>query len=234
MALSTVEKSLERIQNQIRQSALKSGRSPDAVRVVAVTKGVPVERIQEALRAGIFAVGENKVQEAAQKLSSKTQVPAEWHFIGHLQTNKAKAAVRIFDVIESLDSLDLAERLDRAALEAGKVQKCLLQIKVSDEPSKFGWNPEALNESLGSLGALKNLEIVGLMCMAPHSDDPEKARPYFQKAAQHFGWIQSQKVPGIKMNELSMGMSHDFSVAVEEGATIVRIGTALFGERPAL
>jgi pyridoxal phosphate enzyme (YggS family) len=193
-----------------------------------VTKTFPAENISECLRAGIKDIGESRIQEAEGKFKQVEGIGVvKKHLIGHLQTNKAKKAVELFDVIQSLDSERLAVEINKAALAAGKVQDCLLEIKVSEEESKFGIAPEGLRELAESAAALKNIRILGIMGMAPFFENPEQARPYFAKLRKIFDEARAElKLPGFET--LSMGMSHDFEIAVEEGSTMVRIGTAIF------
>jgi PLP dependent protein len=194
---------------------------------------VPAERVLEACRGGIRLVGENRVQEAESKIAALASFPEAqdltWHLIGHLQSNKAKKAANLFNAVQSLDGAALAEKLDAEAAKLGKVLSCLAEVKVSDEPTKFGLAPEALDEFLGRAAEFRHLSIEGLMTVAPYFDDPEKARPFFRRMRELFE-AHSSRFKGRKV--LSMGMSHDFEVAVEEGSTLVRIGTALFGPRP--
>jgi hypothetical protein len=211
---------------------MRAGRSPDEVRLVAVTKTVSTAAIREAVDAGLRLFGENRVQEAQTKITSaELQIPGteiEWHLIGHVQRNKAKSAVTLFEVIQTLDSTRLAEEIDRHAAEAGKRQRVLLQVKVSEEYSKQGIEPTAVGELLERTLDLPHLKLEGLMAMPPYFENPEDARPYFRRL-RTIKEVFAQK--GYPLGELSMGMSHDFEVAIEEGATLVRIGTALFGER---
>ena len=189
---------------------------------MAVSKTVPPDRIDEALRHGISIFGENKVQEARAKIPLVSG-RARWHMIGHLQTNKARDAVELFELIHSLDSVKLAGELNKCAERAGKTQPVLLEVNVAGEASKFGLKPEDLPVAIQQIAALPRLEVRGLMTLAPFAEDAEKARPYFRRLRE------LRDAHGLR--ELSMGMSNDFEVAVEEGATIVRIGTAIFGER---
>lgn len=199
---------------------------------MAVSKTVPAEPILEAVEAGIRMLGENYVQEAEQKINAlKGRVPetVSWHLIGHLQKNKAKKAVALFDVIESLDSVELARRIDKVAREMGKYQRVLVQVKLSDEPTKSGIPEAELEDLLEAVARMQHLRVEGLMLLPPYFEDPEQTRPYFRRLRQLRDELHRKGYTFLK--ELSMGMSHDYEVAVEEGATIVRIGTAIFGPR---
>ncbi len=202
------------------------------MRLVAVTKTVGPDAVLSAIECGLKEFGESRVQEAQRKLSSKElRVMGEdisWHLIGHLQMNKAKAAVGIFDLIESVDSAELAQTLNGHAGKAHKVQRILLQVKLSDEESKYGIKNKNIADFIRRVNDMENLRLEGLMTIPPFFEDPENARPYFRRLRQIRDEIA---VAGTFLPELSMGMSNDFDVAIEEGATIVRIGTAIFGER---
>lgn len=217
---------------RISHAAMRAGREPDSVRVVAVSKTVEAETVLQAVEIGLRDFGENRVQEAKEKIAYLSPLIPEarviWHCIGHLQKNKAKTAVALFDIIHSVDSPELAGIVDRHARDAGKVQRILLQAKLSDEEAKHGMSEDALLSLLGSLRTLKHVRAEGLMTMPPYFEDPELTRPYFRHLRELRDLAEKK---GFHLPELSMGMSHDFEVAIEEGATIVRIGTALFGER---
>ena len=208
----------------------RASRSLDEITVVCVSKTVPVNRIQEAIDAGFANIGENRVQEAQQKkpnLASGSDIT--WHLIGHLQSNKASIAVGLFDLIQSLDSIKLAEALNRHACNAHNNIRVLLQVNISGEEQKYGFAPEEVIESARLIAKLDHVHIEGLMAMAPFFDDPELARPYFKKMRILFDTIKSKNIPGVQMRHLSMGMSGDYVVAIEEGSTMIRIGTYLFG-----
>ncbi len=213
-------------------AAMRAGRRPEDVRLVAVTKTVGVDEIKKALDVGLRIFGENRVQEAKEKISilnlEDSNSKIEWHMIGHLQSNKAKPAVQLFDLIHSVDSEGLAEELDREAAKAGKVQKVLLQVKLSEEETKSGAAERSLPRLVKRVAGLGNLRIEGLMTIPPFFDDPELARPYFRRLRELRDELAKE---GWSLPELSMGMSGDFEVAIEEGATLVRVGTAIFGER---
>jgi pyridoxal phosphate enzyme (YggS family) len=218
---------LARIRELIAAAARKSGRDPAGVELIAVTKTHLAETVSEAMRSGLTEFGENKVQEARGKIEELGR--GRWHLIGHLQTNKAKEAVRLFDAIDSLDRLDLAEEIDRRAEALGKTQEVLLQVNIAGESTKFGCPPEAARGLAEAINALPRLSLRGLMTIAPYAPEPEKSRPHFAALRELRNAIQRET--GLHLPVLSMGMSGDFAVAIEEGATSVRIGTALFGER---
>ena len=221
---------LNSIQQKIRAACGRAGRSAESVTLLAVSKTHPPETIREAADCGQLLFGENKIQEA------KAKIPlcpgkCRWHFIGHLQSNKIRDAVELFELIQSVDSLSLAEEINRRAEQAGKTLPVLLEVNVAGEASKFGYPPEKLLTELESLNELPRLEIHGLMTVPPYVSDPEKARPHFRRLRELK--IQCEQKLGAPLLHLSMGMSGDFEVAIEEGATMVRIGTALFGPRVA-
>ncbi|HTM10717.1 MAG TPA: YggS family pyridoxal phosphate-dependent enzyme [Verrucomicrobiae bacterium] len=211
-------------------AAARSGREAGAVRMLAASKSQSMEKVQTAIAAGIRLFGENYVQEAAAKKAA-ARAPVEWHMIGHLQRNKVKAALDLFDVIESLDNLGLAQALEKEAAARGRIVRALVEVNLAGEENKSGLPQEALAPLLEAIEALPHLRIEGLMAVPPLADDPEKARPYFRALAELREKFKSQKRSNIELKELSMGMSHDYAVAIEEGATLVRIGTALFGPR---
>ncbi len=229
--MSDIVENLARIKERIEAAARRSGRNPADVHLVAVSKTVEVKRIQEAVKAGAKVFGENYVQEAQKKIEALGHGVA-WHFIGHLQTNKAKVAARLFDLIHSLDSLPLAEELNRHALKQGKTIAVLLQVSLSGEETKFGAREDELFQMLERLSALKGITVMGLMTMPPFFEDPESSRPYFAALRELRERLARQAFPEIFLKELSMGMSNDFEVAIEEGATLIRVGTAIFGSRP--
>lgn len=224
------KKRLENVKDRINKAAFKCGRDPESIHLVAVSKTISANRVREAIMAGVTTLGENYVQEARNKFNILGTFPVSWHFIGHLQSNKAKYAVRLFDLIHSVDTLKLAHELNKQANKVNKVQDILIQINISKEPSKSGSDIQNSANLIKDILLLENLSVKGLMAMPPFFNNPEKARPYF--TALRVLRDQIQKVfPGIVLNELSMGMTGDFEVAIEEGATLVRIGTAIFGER---
>ena len=223
-----LSENLSNVERRIAAACARAGRARDSVTLVAVTKGQPPEVAADAARLGLTLFGENKVQEAKAK---KPLCPERlrWHLIGHLQSNKCRDAVGLFEMIQSVDSLSLAEELDKRAEQAARTIPILLEVNVVGEASKFGYRPETLLAELARLNALKRLEIHGLMTVPPWTPDPEKVRPIFRQ----MGALKTQceRLLGAPLPHLSMGMTGDFEVAIEEGATMVRIGTALFGPR---
>jgi hypothetical protein len=226
---------IARIKEQISQTAQRAGRDPDSIVLMAVTKTVEPERIRQAYNAGARIFGENRVQEFSEKATALQDLPdAEWHLIGHLQTNKAKRAVELFHGLDSVDSLRLAQKLNQAAQQEGKRLPVLIEINVGGEENKHGLAADSpdLQELLHEIQKLEHLQVRGLMTIPPYTEDPQRARPYFRKLRDLRDSIAARRLPRIEMNVLSMGMSHDFEVAVEEGSTCVRVGTAIFGDRP--
>jgi len=229
--MSDIASNLFKVQETIRKAALKVGREPKDIKLVAVTKTVDPSKIKEAIKAGVTIVGENYVQEAKEKIA-QIDHDIQWHMIGHLQTNKAKHAVKLFDMIQSVDSLRLAEELNKQAKRLGTVVKILIQVNVSGEESKFGVSPQGIHSLISQISnKMENLSIQGLMTMPPYFNDPERTRPYFRALRELRDRIVSSEIRNVTLGELSMGISNDYEMAIEEGATIVRIGTAIFGER---
>lgn len=228
--MSVIWKNIELVREKIADAAEKSGRSSSDVRLMGVTKTVDDERILEAIEVGIDIIGENYVQEAKRKIE-KMGKNVEWHLIGHLQTNKAKYAVRLFDMIHSVDRLGVALELDKRAKMSGNFMEILIEVNLSGEESKSGAGAKDVIDLVREVSLLKNLSIKGLMTMPPWFDDPEDTRPYFRTLRELRDRIVEEDINGVHMNELSMGMTGDYTVAVEEGATIVRVGRAIFGER---
>jgi hypothetical protein len=219
---------LDLIQQRIRAACERAGRALDSITLLAVSKTHPPETIREAAGCGQMFFGENKIQEA------KAKIPlcpgkCRWHFIGHLQSNKVRDAVELFEMIQGVDSLALAREISKRCEQAAKRMPILLEVNVAGEASKFGYKPEQLLVELNELNALPKIEIHGLMAIPPYTTDPEKARPYFRRLRELKE--QAEAVLGAPLPHLSMGMSDDFEIAIEEGATLVRIGTALFGPR---
>jgi PLP dependent protein len=227
---STIVENLHRLQERMNRACARCNRSPESVRLVAVSKTVAPERIREALAAGITILGENYIQEARQKIELIGK-PVSWHFIGHLQSNKAKYAVDLFDMIHSVDSLHLAESISKEAQKKDKTIPVLIQVNISGEESKHGLNPDTTLRLIQDAGKLPNLTINGFMTMPPLSENPEDSRPYFRALRNLRDMLAAKKPEQVALHELSMGMSSDFEVAIEEGATLVRIGTSLFGPR---
>ncbi|MGA8527667.1 MAG: YggS family pyridoxal phosphate-dependent enzyme [Candidatus Sulfotelmatobacter sp.] len=230
----SVAASIASIQQRIAIAARRAGRNSDEVALMAVTKTQPPERIREAYEAGQRLFGENRVQDFAAKAGTLQDLQnAEWHMIGHLQTNKAAKTAELFRAVDSVDSLKLAEKLDAAARKLDQKLDVLIEINVGDEAAKSGVAPDspALEELLLAAPRLEALVFRGLMTVPPFTDDPEGARPYFRKLRELRDAIAARGLPAVAMQQLSMGMSHDFEVAIEEGSTCVRLGTAIFGER---
>jgi pyridoxal phosphate enzyme (YggS family) len=215
---------LDQVQDRIDAACDRSGRDVSEVRLVAVSKTVPVDRVRAGIEAGLTILGENYIQEAQSKIETLGSAVA-WHFIGRLQSNKAKFAVRLFDLIHSVDSFKLAAELDKRAAALDRRQPVLVQVNVSGEETKGGTRPDEAVDMVGRISELGNLHVKGLMTMPPFFDQPERARPYFTALRE-----LKEKIR-LPLDELSMGMSGDFEVAVEEGATLVRVGTAIFGAR---
>ena len=225
-----LKKRLENVNARIHKAALKCGRDLESIHLVAVSKTIPANRVREAIEAGVTILGESYVQEARNKFNILGTYPVSWHFIGHLQSNKAKYAVRLFDLIHSVDTLKLAHELNEQAKKVNKFQDILIQINISKEASKSGSGIENVAKLIKDIILFENLSVKGLMAMPPFFNNPEKARPYFIALRNLRDQIQKD-FPGVALDELSMGMTGDFEVAIEEGATFVRIGTAIFGER---
>lgn len=230
-----VSENIARVREQIEKAANRAGRDPEDITLMAVTKTVPPERIREAYNAGLRTFGENRVQEFDGKRNAlRDLAEAQWHMIGHLQSNKAANAVELFHAIESVDSLRLARKLNDAGQELGKKLPVLIEINIGGEQAKAGLAPDSaeLLELFQAAQGLSSLEFHGLMTVPPYADDPEQSRPYFRKMYELSRKVDAMNLPGIRTKVLSMGMSHDFTVAIEEGSTCVRVGTAIFGERP--
>jgi PLP dependent protein len=228
---STVKANIQRIRSAIAGAALRARREVSDIRLMAVTKTVDDDRIMEAIEAGVDIIGESYVQEAKRKIE-KMGRNIEWHLIGHLQSNKAKYAVKLFDMIHSVGRMDLAVELDRRAGAADLAVKILIEVNISGEKTKSGVPYKDAMQLIREISSLDNLSIEGLMTMAPWFDNPEDARPYFAALRELRDRIIGENINRVKMRELSMGMSGDYEVAVEEGATIVRVGRSIFGERP--
>lgn len=259
--MESIKERLRYIKEEIRAAALSCGRNPDGITLIAVSKKKSVELIQKGIGEGVTVLGENYIQEAVEKIDSIDSISSvdsagsvesvgsiasvdnagrvesfdsghvSWHFIGHLQSNKAKFAVKYFDFIHTVHSFKLAKEISRQAEKIGRVQKILMQINISEEESKSGASaPEAI-ELARDISQLEHVAVKGLMGMPPFFDDPEQARPYFKALVQIKTAIEKENISGISMEHLSMGMSNDFRVAIEEGSTMVRIGTAIFGSR---
>jgi pyridoxal phosphate enzyme (YggS family) len=220
------------ILERIRNAAMRAERDPAEVKLVAVSKTHPASILKGAIAAGISVLGENKVQEAEDKILAIGRNAAEWHLIGHLQSNKARKAVQLFDVIHSLDSVELATRLERICKEENRAEmSVLVQVDLAGEETKSGISEGDLPELVEFLKGCERLKFTGLMVLPPFFDDPEATRPYFVRLREIRDRLAEQKAFANAAGELSMGMSHDFEIAIEEGATLVRVGTAIFGER---
>ena len=224
-----IENNLKRVEETIRQAALSCGRDPASIKLLAVSKTFPAEIVERTFRAGQRLFGENRVQEAAAKIPSVHADGIRWHLVGHLQTNKIRQAVQLFDVIESIDSEKVARKVDQSCRQIDKVMPVFIQINVGDEPQKFGIRPGQVHEVVEKVDALPNLDLQGLMSIPPYAADPETSRPYFRRMSELLHQVNTPRASPL--HELSMGMSSDFPVAIEEGATVVRVGTSIFGAR---
>ncbi len=215
------------------EATVRAGRPSGAVRLVAATKAVSVEHVRTAVRAGVRIVGENRLQEAMPKIDVLGPCDGlEWHFIGSLQRRKVKNVLGRFRMIHSVDSLELAQEIDRRAAEAGMRQPVLLEVNIAGESTKSGFPPSTIIQAARAMDELIHMEVQGLMVVPPPAKDAESSRPYFRRVRDLAREIEKQDFRHIRMDELSMGMSQDFEIAIEEGATLIRIGTALFGSRP--
>lgn len=235
IVLMSISENIAAIQERIALAAHRAGRRPEDVALMAVSKTHPAERIREAYAAGLRLFGENRVQEFAGKASALADIAdAEWHMIGHLQTNKAAKAAELFGAVDSVDSVKLAEKLDAGAQSLNKRLAVLIEINVGGEAAKSGLAPDSreLEELLLAAPRFEALDFRGLMTVPPFTDDPEGARPFFRKLRELRDSADARRLPAISLRVLSMGMSHDFEVAIAEGSTCVRVGTAIFGERP--
>lgn len=228
---SDIASQLAEVRQRIADAAISVGRDPSSVRLIAVSKTFPIEAILEAFAAGQRDFGENKVQEGLQKFATSADLPIRWHLLGHLQTNKARKAASAFAMIQSVDSVELLQKLDRAAAESGHTPELLIQVDLAGETTKFGAPPDEVPRLFDAAAACRAANVVGLMTLPPIPDTPEEARPWFRRLRDlRDGWLASG-VPAPMLRELSMGMSGDFEVAIQEGATMVRVGTAIFGSR---
>jgi PLP dependent protein len=230
--VNQISENIHRIQEKIAEAAASCGRSADAVTLLAISKTFPPEAITHAMAAGLRRFGENRVQEAQGKILNLANAERlEWHLVGHLQSNKASRAAELFDVIESVDSIKTARRLNQATLEMGKTLPVLLQVKLGGEDTKSGAVPAEIREIVEAFTQLKGLRLDGLMTIPPFFENQEDARPYFAQLRGLAESLDSEQPGCLGRKHLSMGMSHDFEAAIREGATIVRIGTAIFGSR---
>lgn len=225
-----IRENIKKIHEQMEEAAIKSGRKKEEILLLAVTKTVAPEAINTAIEEGITAFGENRFQEASAKIP-QIKSEAVWHMVGHLQSNKAKGAVELFQMIHSLDSIKLARKIDAHAREYGKIQPCLVEVHLSGEESKFGIDPDDLRGFLQSCSSLDHITIQGLMTIPPYEPDLELSRPFFQHLKELEKEASGWNIKNASLKELSMGMTEDFAVAIEEGSTIIRVGRGIFGER---
>ena len=222
---------LDGVRERVAAAAHRAGRDRDSIRLVAISKTFPADAVRAAARAGQIDFGENKVQEAAQKIAACADLDVSWHLVGHLQSNKARKAAALFNVIHSVDSTSLALKLDDAAREAKRTVNWLIQVDLAGEATKHGARPDELEAIVSAVHACRSARLIGLMLLPPAVDDPEAARPYFRTLVRLRDQLVSGGADPAMLSELSMGMSHDFEVAIEEGATMVRVGSAIFGQR---
>lgn len=226
-----IPRRLARVRDQIADAAGRSGRNPEDVRLIAVSKTHPIDAVRAAADAGQLDFGENKVQEALQKIAQSTDTRLRWHLIGHLQSNKAKKAAGVVHAIHAIDSVDLLKKVDQAAAASGRTIDLLVQVDLALEDTKFGAPEETVPDIFAAAAGCTAVRLMGLMLLPPLAENPEDARPWFVRLRGVGDRLRDAGVPAAQLRELSMGMSHDFSVAIEEGATMVRVGTAIFGER---
>jgi len=229
-AQNVIAGNVRRLRERIAAAAQRAGKSPDEIRLVAVSKGVDIERIAAAADAGVEEIGENYIQEAAPKVEALGR-KATWHLVGHLQTNKAKAAVSLFDIIQTVDSAHLAQALSRRCQAAGKVMPVLVEVNTTAEPSKFGVEPQHLRQVLEQTAGLPGIRVQGLMTVGRLGASADEARKYFEALASLADQARTWGIEGVEMPWLSMGMSDDFEAAIEAGANIIRVGRAIFGPR---
>lgn len=226
---------LQQVHEGIARAAKRVGRDPSSVELIVVTKGVSLQRVEQAVRAGARSIGENRLQEALPKIAalSARYHDLHWHFIGTLQRRKVKSVVESFDVIQSVDSRPLAEEIDRRAESRGMTQRVLLELNLAHESSKSGFDPARMQDLLPELDNLPHIKVEGLMAIPPYTEDPQHARPYFRQLRELARALRAIPCRRVTLEALSMGMSHDYEIAVEEGATMVRVGQAIFGARDA-
>ena len=228
--MASIHENLSQIQDRIAAAAARVGRDPTSIDLVAVSKTKPVSLIVEAINAGVTDIGENRVQEAQSKHPQIDQ-PVKWHLVGHLQRNKVKQALQIFDLIHSVDSPRLLAEIDRRSAELNRTTDVLIQVNTSAEPSKYGLDPDQTLDFIENAHPYPHVRITGLMTIGAFLPDPEAVRPMFVLLRQLQEKIIAQRFPNVEMDNLSMGMTNDFEVAIEEGANLIRVGTAIFGER---
>lgn len=230
-AFVQIRENVMRVKERIHKALKRAGRDGERIKIVAVSKMKPPELIRYAIEAGIEDIGENRVQEAIPKIEIIGKGRVTWHLVGHLQSNKAKKAVRYFDMIQSVDSMKIAEKISSFSLQEGKGTPVLVEVNVSGESTKFGINPESVKDFVGELSCLAGIRVKGLMTIGPLTYDKDAIRRAFRKMYGVFDDLRREKIEGVEMEILSMGMTDDFEIAIEEGATMVRIGRAIFGER---
>jgi pyridoxal phosphate enzyme (YggS family) len=228
--MSSIAENLKAVENRIEQAAKRAKRNPSGIKLVAVSKIIPIPLIKEGIEAGIKILGENRVQEAKEKIESLGRI-VEWHMVGHLQRNKVKHIFDMFDMVHSLDSLPLAQEINKEGMKRNRTMKVLIQVNVAGEETKSGLPLEELIPTLKQMAPFKHISIRGLMTMPPFFSDPERARAFFRELQRLAGEVEREGIEGVSMEEFSMGMSHDYEIAIEEGATMVRVGTAIFGPR---
>ena len=228
--MSTVKDNLLSVRERIEKAALRAVRDPSDVVLVAVSKRIDTQKIEEAISGGATVFGENYVQEAKQKIEKFGQ-QVQWHMIGHLQTNKVKSAVNLFHMIQTVDRIEVAREINKRGINLGKKISVLIQVNISQEDTKSGVEKERVVSLASEIADLTHIQVKGLMTMPPYFTDPEEARPYFKSLRKLRDEIERERLQDTSMRELSMGMSNDFEVAIQEGATLVRVGTAIFGER---
>lgn len=228
--MSSIEENIKNLKDNIAKAAEKVEKNPEEIVLVAVSKTVEPERIREALKHGIEIIGENRIQEAEEKFK---QIPEKFekHLVGHLQTNKAKKAVDLFDMIQSLDTLKLAQEISKRARQKNKIMDVLVEVNTSSESTKYGLEPDEVIDFMKQISNLEGIKVKGLMTVGLFSTDMDEVRPCFKRLKKIFDDLKAQNIPGIEMKHLSMGMTQDYEVAIEEGANMVRIGTAIFGTR---
>jgi len=229
--MALIHDNVARVRERIAQACVRAGRRPEDVKLVAVSKTVEPGRIRQCYEAGLRDFGENRVQEASAKRAALSDLTVTWHLVGHLQSNKAKLARQLFHWVHSVDSLRLAEKLDHAAVCEGERLPVLLEVNLGEEATKSGVREEEVLDLARQVAQFKTLELCGLMTVPPFFENPEDVRPFFRRLRQWAERVNAAALPDVSVRELSMGMSHDYDVAIEEGATIVRVGTAIFGAR---
>jgi PLP dependent protein len=229
--IDTLTNRLAEVRARIARAAGHAGRDPASIRLVAISKTFSADAVRAAADAGQVDFGENKVQEAFQKMDRTADLAIRWHLVGHLQSNKAKKAGARFDVVQSVDDASLLPRLDEAAATAGRTLDVFVQVDLAGETTKFGAREEDVTTIVAAAAACRAVRLVGLMIIPPAAEDPEASRPYFRALRELRDRLIASGIAGAQLSQLSMGMSHDFEIAVEEGATLVRVGTAIFGDR---